>query len=205
MAVSAEPTGLERYDVRTIVGKGAVLGLITVVGVVVFALVSRPMDGTVETVVQSVLIVAGGAVFAYYPAAAVRPVTTDAIAWAATLGLIGALVFTVLDTAILRPVNLYHWTWDEIGGGSGFWYISVWWMGAAVLAWLGSWAYARAARGQGGVNLPMLAGQTVGVAILLFAILVLTGLAPFHSAIAALAVSLALIVQVPLAAMLARR
>lgn len=205
MATSAPPASFERSDLRTVVGGGVVLGVVAAVGVVVFALASRVLAGTVETVVQSLLILLGGVVVSYGPAGSVRPRSAEAIAWAATVGLLGALTFTVIDTAILRPVNLYHWTWDEIGGGSGFWYIPVWWMGSAVLAWLGSWTFAVAARRAGTPNIPGLAGMTLGLSLLVFAMLVVTDIAPFRSAVMALSFSLALVAQVPIAAMLARR
>lgn len=205
MTASAQPASLERYDVRTILRGAVVLGVITAMGVVVFALLGRVMQGVAETVVRSVLILAGGAVFGYFPAATVRPRTADTIAWAATLGFLGSVVFAVIDTAALRPLSVYHWTWDQLGGGSGFWYISVWWMGSAVLAWLGSWAYARAARRTGVANFPALVTLTVMLAVLFFAALVGTGIFPVHSAVMALAVALALVTQVAFAPMLARR
>jgi len=193
-----------RADVRTIVGGGIALGLCTAVGVVVFALVSRALSGTAEVVVQSILILAGGVVFGYFPAALVRPREVDSIAWASLVGLLGALAFTVVDTAILRPLGVYHWTWDAIGGGSGFWYIPVWWMGSAVLAWLGSWVYSISQRPrEAGITAP--AAQTVLIAIILFAILVISRVGPWSSAIMALAFALALVVHVPVARVLYRR
>ncbi len=41
MTSAARPAGVERYDVRTIVGGWIKLGLITAVGVTAFALLSR--------------------------------------------------------------------------------------------------------------------------------------------------------------------
>ncbi|HXV87002.1 MAG TPA: hypothetical protein VD793_09895 [Gemmatimonadales bacterium] len=195
MTSAAEPAAVDRSDIRTIVGGGAQLGGITVVGVVVFALLSRMMVGAVETVVQTALVTAGVAVFAYFPARRVRPTGVDGIGWTAMLGLMGSLFFTVVDTALLRPFKLYHWTWDQIGGGSGFWYVPVWWMGSATLAWLGGWVWARAA-GQG---MGARAGQTVGFGLVLLAIIVFTGILPFHAGTAALAVTLGLVATVPVA------
>src|SRR3989337_2118250 len=122
MASAAQPLAGDRGDVRTIVGGGVRLGLATAAGVTVFALVSRALSGPVEAVVQSLLILAGGAVFSYAPAYWVRPRGVDGIGHGALLGTLGSVAFTVVDTALLRPVNLYHWTWDAVGGGSGFWY-----------------------------------------------------------------------------------
>lgn len=189
----------ERYDVRTIVGGGVALGALTTVGVTVFALLSRVLTGTPEVLTQAVLVIAGGAVFSYLPSVWVRPRGADAIAWASMLGLLGAVTFTVFDTAILRPLDLYHWTWDAIGGGSGFWYVPVWWMGSAFLAWLGGMVAAR-------TGTPLAASlYTAGLAVVLLAIIAAVGIAPFHAAVAALAFAIALILHVPLATVLSRR
>ncbi|MBI2537886.1 MAG: hypothetical protein HYW06_13195 [Gemmatimonadetes bacterium] len=198
MTSPAQAVVAPQTDVRTIVGGGIKLGIATAIGVVVFALLSRALAGRTEVIVQSLLILAGGTVFAYAPSYWVRPRGVDTSAWAALLGLLGSVAFTIVDTAILRPVDLYHWTWDAIGGGSGFWYVPVWWMGSCVLAWLGAWVHSIvAARGGDVVNAAL---RTAGLSVLLFLGLTVSGLAPFHAAVAALAYTLALIVHVPLAA-----
>jgi hypothetical protein len=205
MTAAVELASAERYDVRTVIGGGVKLGLVTIGGVVVFALLSRSMTGAGEVVMQSLVILAGGIAFAYLPAVWVRPRTVDGIAWAAMVGLLGALVFTLIDTAALRPLHLYRWTWDAIGGGSGFWYIPVWWMGSAFLAWLGAWVVALSARGGREPNPLVVGALTAGVGIVLFAASVGTRLLPFHAAIAALAFGVGLILHVPLAAITHRR
>lgn len=204
MTSSAQAVSEERYDVRTIVLGGVKLGAITALGVVAFALLSRALPtGGVETVVQSVLVLAGGAVCSFLPAWWVRPRTIDAVGWAAMLGLIGALVFTVIDTALLRPMKLYHWSWDAIGGGSGFWYIPVWWMGSALLASLGA---ALVSRGGGDQKVARTGAlHTVALAVLVFAVISLSGLAAFHPAVAALAFLLALVLYLPIRARSASR
>jgi hypothetical protein len=195
----------DRAEVRTIVSGGVKLGLLTTIGVAGFALLSRSLSGATETVVQAALIVVGGVAWSYLPATWVRPRTVDGIAWASLVGLLGALTFTVLDTAILRPLHLYHWTWDAIGGGSGFWYVPVWWMGSAFVAWLGAFVVTLAARG-GRSAPPLVTGLlTAGLGVLLFAISAATKLLPFHAAVAALAFTAALILHVPLAAVMNRR
>ncbi len=206
MTSAAQPAGVERYDVRTIVGGGIKLGLITAVGVTAFVLLSRMLSGgTGDTIGQALVVLAGGLVFSYLPAWWVHPRSVDSIAWTALLGLLGALSFTVIDTVLLRPLELYHWTWDAIGGGSGFWYIPIWWMGSAVLAWLGAWVVAIAAGSKDGVHLVAIAGHTAGLAVGVFAILTVTGIGPFHTAMMALAFTLALMLHVPLATVLHRR
>lgn len=203
MTSAAQPLAGDRGDVRTIVGGGVKLGLATAVGVVVFALLSRALTGAPEVAAQSLLILAGGAVFSYVPALWVRPRGIDGIGHAALLGTLGSLAFTVVDTAILRPANLYHWTWDAIGGGSGFWYIPIWWMGSALLATLGAVLVTR--RGAGDARaIVNTALQTVGLAVLLFVALTASGLAPFRGAVVALAYALALVLHVPVAALRSR-
>ena len=204
MTSATQPANPSSYGASAIVVSGVKLGVITALGVTVFALSSRAMVGTSETVIQSLLVLAGGVVFSFLPAIWMRPTDVDSIAWSALVGLLGALTFTVIDTAILRPLSMYHFTWDQIGGGSGFWYIPVWWMGSAVLAWLGSWLYAIVNR-DGQVNLVSTIGKTLVMALLLFGILVMTGIGPFRTAIMALAFVLALALHVPLAAALRRR
>jgi len=204
MTSAVETASAPKDDLRTILGGGITLGVITALGVVLFALLSRAVNGTAQTVVQSLLILAGGAVFSYLPAHRVRPREIDSIAWAALIGLLGALTFTVLDIVLLRPLNVYHWTWDEIGGGSGFWYISVWWMGSATLAWLGAWTYA-IANAKRPAQAHSLAVHTVLIAVGVFVILTVVRLAPFISAIMALSFCLALLIQLSLTAALRRR
>lgn len=194
---SAAQTSTTGADWRVVVRAGVTVGLVTTVGVVVFAMLSRGMAGGLETVVQSVLILCGGAVFAYYPSMLLRPRDVDGIATAATIGLLGALVFTVVDTIVLRPLNLYHWTWDAIGGGSGFWYIPVWWMGSAFLAWLGAWVVAKTSAAADS-HIPILAAQSVAIGAAVGGIIMATGIIPFHSSGFALGFALGLALYVPL-------
>ncbi len=204
MTAAAQPVAAERSDPRAIVGGGVILGLITAIGVVIFALASRPLEGMVETVVQISLVVVGGAVFAYFPSMRIQPRSVDSVAWAALTGLMGALFFTVIDTAVLRPLDVYYWTWDEIGGGSGWWYVPVWWMGSAALAWLGAWVTANTANG-GPVSIPPIAAQSAVISVVVFAILVVTSISPLHAGTMALAVALALVIHVAVTSFKIRR
>lgn len=200
MTAVTAPASVDRSDWRTIVFGGARLGLLTAAGVTAFVLATRATSGTVETIVQAVLILAGGAAVAFLPALWTRPRSVDGIAWAALLGLLGALWFSVLDMAVLRPLGMYAWRWDLIGGGSRFWYLPVWWMGAAVLAWLGGWVAANQPEG----SLLVAGAQAAGLGIVLFAILAAT-VGPFSAGLVALAFALALVLLVPLSAVLGRR
>ena len=199
MTSAAQPASLVQSDWRSIVRSGAIMGVVTAVGVAAFAFLSRALSGAPETLVQSVLVVLGGAVFAYLPSVLLRPSDVDTIAWTAMIGLLGALMFTVIDTVLLRPIDLYHWTWDALGGGSGFWYITVWLMGSAFLAWLGAWMVAKTSRGgDGEPSVLAVAAQTVGIGVGISLILMVTGVLPVHSAGFALGFTLGLILHVPL-------
>lgn len=204
MTSAAQPDTQSTMQWRTIVFGGAVLGLLTTIGVVVFAVSTRSLEGIAESVVQMILVLAGGIVFSFFPALRVKPRDVDTIAWTAMLGLMGALVFTVLDTAILRPLDLYHWSWDAIGGGSGFWYVPVWWMGSALLAWWGGWVVAAGSR-TGPPNFPVIGAQAVAIAVVLAGILMIAGLVPFGAAGLALAFTVGLVVQVALSVVMNRR
>ena len=205
MTSAAGAAGAEHADARTIITGGIKLGILTAAGVAVFVLLSMAMTGTPEIVVQSLLVLVGGITFSFVPALWVQPRSTDGIAWTALVGLLGALTFTVFDTALLRPLDLYPWTWDMIGGGSGFWYIPVWWILAAVLAWLGGWNWAAAGRDGKPVSLVRLAGLAAGLCVVVFAILALTRIAPVGAAVVGLAWVAALVLQIIIAQVRARR
>jgi hypothetical protein len=205
MTTSASYGTAERRDARTILTAGISLGLITVAGVVVFALLSRLLAGPSEIVIQSLIVLAGGALAMYLPARAIRPLTIDAIGWCIFAGVIGAWVFTFVDVAILRPVGLYHWTWDAIGGGSGWWYLPIWWMGGAFLAWLGAWTYAARAAAQPEIRPVALGLQAAGLALVIALLLGLLRLAPLNAATTSLAFAISAVLQVPLVALLKRR
>jgi len=204
MASAVEPAA-EHADVRTLVGGGAILGAMTAGGVVAFVLLTRALDGTALLVAQSLIVLVGAVVASYLPAVWVRPHNVDGIAWAALLGLLGAMAFTIIDTVVLRPLSVYSWKWDAIGGGSGFWYVSVWWMGSAVLAWLGGWNFAIGHRGDRAPTVVVTAGTTVGLAAVVFAALTLLDVVRPGAALVALAFSVALVGHLALAAAVGRR
>lgn len=200
---SAAVASNSRYDVRTIVGGGIQLGAATAAGVVVFALLSRAMTGAAEAIVQSVIVLVGGAVATWWPAGMVRPRDVDTIGWTTLLAFVGAVTFTILDIALLRPLGMYHWTWDAIGGGSGFWYISIWWMGGTFLAWMGAWVYAIEARRRS-PPVMSLAVMSGALALVLFVVFdVLQG--RVHPAYAALACAIAAVSGVPVAVIMGGR
>lgn len=201
MTSVAEASPASRVDWRVVLSSGIKLGIVTAIGVAVFAFLSRGMSGTMETVVQSALILVGGAAFAFGPAFLMRPTNVDSVAWTAMIGLLGALVFTVIDVALFRNIHLYHWTWDQIGGGSPYWYHPVWWMGSAFVAWLGSWSVTN--RGEQ-ASVASAAATAVGLGVVVSAILIVLGIVPFRSASVALGFTLGLVAHVPISAVMRR-
>jgi hypothetical protein len=163
------------------------------------------MTGRIEVAVQSLVILVGGALATFLPARAVRPRGIDAIGWTALTGFLGAVVFTFADIIALRPLSIYSWKWDAIGGGSGWWYIPVWWMGSTFLAWMGGWVYSNRSGTTEEVSVLPLGLQTAGLSVIIFGVLAVTRLAPFHSAVAALGFGLSAIIMVPVTALLHRR
>jgi hypothetical protein len=192
MTSVAEVQDIDRSDAALIVGNGAKLGVVTTIGVVVFALLSRSLEGMTETIVQSIMILAGLVVFSFVPALWIRSRSIDGMAWAMLVGLLGALFFTVIDTAALRPLELYHWTWDQIGGGSGFWYVPVWWMLSSYLSGLGAILVKNNSNGEENASIPSLITRTGILTAVVFAAITLTSTLPAVSAVVALSFGIAL-------------
>ncbi len=82
-------------------------------------------------------MLAAGVAVAFLPAQWTAARSTEGIAGAAAVGLVGTIVFSAIDIAVLRPFKAYPWTWDAIGGGSTWWYLPIWWMLGTFLAWMG--------------------------------------------------------------------
>lgn len=179
MSSAAELVDTGHIDAKATVVRGARIGVITAAGVVLFVLATGAMAaGVLRSILLSVLVLVFGTLIAFLPAQWVAPQDADGVARASLIGFVGTVVFTLIDVAILRVINLYPWTWDAIGGGSGWWYLSVWWMLGTLIPWTGSMISAIGfSRGGGGiVNLGL--GAFLGTATLA-AIGVLAGVLPF--------------------------
>ena len=80
-----------------------------------------------------------------------------------------------------------------------YWYVPVWWMGSAFLAWLGSWSVAN---GGESASVPSAAIRTLGLGVIVSALLIVTGITPFHAAGVALGYTLGLVVSVPVSSVM---
>src|SRR5437764_8171503 len=166
MSVTAAPVVSDRSDFRTVTVGGAQLGVATAVAVVAFLAASRlvPIAAGTRGGVQALIVLAAGVAVAFLPAQWTAARSTEGIAGAAAMGLVGTVVFSVIDIVLLRPFKAYPWTWDAIGGGSTWWYLPVWWMLGTFLAWMGGIVRAGQAT-LGRTALPAVAGAVVLAAI----------------------------------------
>jgi hypothetical protein len=150
MAAAVELRGdIDRTDVPHIVRTSAQLGILECVFVVLLSLVSRYLDGAVETVLLALLLVVGLALVSGLPGIWTRARTIEGIAGAAGIGLGAAGVYLLVDVALLQPLGIYTNRWRGLGGGSNWWYHPVWWMVGTYLPWMGAWFLAnQAAKGE---------------------------------------------------------
>jgi len=173
MSATLAPTAMDRTDVRNILIGGTKIGLVTVVVVVLYLWVSKhvPVGGSLRVGVEALLVLATGIVVTFLPGRWCGARSVEGIAGAAGMGLGGALLFTVVDIALLRPLQVYPWTWDAVGGGSTWWYFPIWWMLATFLAWMGGVLTAAAPEDSGLARTaaPALIGGIVLAIVLKFA------------------------------------
>ena len=163
MSATAHTAAGERTDARSAVLWGVQIGVVTALAVIVFVK-GGELVGTAATWLRAVVAFTGGCLVAFLPARWVGARTGDGIAAAALVGLVGTCAFSVIDIAVLRVVDLYPWTWDAIGGSSGWWYLPVWWMLGTSVAWMGALVtVGEAARGRGLATL--LVGALAGTAV----------------------------------------
>lgn len=129
--------------------QGALLGVVQAALVLAFSVVSRFLEGAPELAIRAVIVVAGIAATTILPGLWTRARTIEGIAGAAGIGLWATVVFTLVDALGLQWIGTYTNRWLEIGGGSNWWYLPVWWMAGTYLAWLGAYALANTAARSG--------------------------------------------------------
>ncbi len=161
-------TTVDRSEFRHVLLSGTIVGVVTAVLVILYLVVSRLLSpGITTSLLQTILVLAGGVAAAFLPGFFAASRTTQGVASAAAIGLWGTIVFMAIDIVVLRPMNhvvgTYPWTWDAVGGGSTWWYLPIWWMLGTFLAWMGGLVTAgRAARGGdvaiGALALPVVIG-----------------------------------------------
>jgi len=178
MSAPAAALASDRSDFRTVTVSGAKLGVTIGVAVVLFVAASRlvPDAGGLRGAVEAVIVLVAGAAAAFLPGQWTAARSTEGIAGAAAVGLVGTVVFSAIDIVLLRPFKAYPWTWDAIGGGSTWWYLPVWWMLGTFLAWMGAIVTARGAA-PGEATLVRRALPAVATAIVVAAVARVAGVA----------------------------
>jgi len=168
MSATVAPAASDRSDFRTVTVGGAKIGVATAIAVVAFLAALRlvPIAGGLRGGVLVLIVLAAGLAAAFLPAEWTAARSTEGIAGAAAVGLVGTVVFSAIDIVLLRPFKAYPWTWDAIGGGSTWWYLPIWWMLGTFLAWMGG--IVTAASGEATLArraLPAVAGTIIVTAI----------------------------------------
>ena len=159
---------MDRSEFRHVLLSGTIVGVVTAAAVILYLLVARLLSpGMVTSLLETVIVLAGGVAAAFLPGSFASSRATQGIASAAAIGLWGTIVFMAIDIILLRPFHAFPWTWDAIGGGSTWWYLPVWWMLGTFLAWMGGVVTAGRAAHGGDVSIPALAlPVVVGAAII---------------------------------------
>lgn len=178
MSATAAPLASDRSDFRTVTLSGTKLGVTIGVAVVLFVAASRllPETGGLRGVAEAAIVLVAGAAAAFLPGEWTAARSSEGIAGAAAVGLVGTVVFSAIDIVLLRPFKAYPWTWDAIGGGSSWWYLPVWWMLGTFFAWMGAIVTARGAT-RGEATLVRRALPAVATGIVVAAVVRLAGVA----------------------------
>lgn len=127
-----------------------VLGLIEGLFVLLIGLVSKYLDGPVETILLAILLLVGLGLLTVLPGLWTRATTVEGIAGAAGIGLGATVVFLIIDVVLLQNIGLYTNRWLAIGGGSNWWYHPVWWMVGTFIPFMGAFALANQTARRGG-------------------------------------------------------
>lgn len=155
-------------DIPSIVRGAVKLGLLEAVVVLLASLVSRLLPlGALQTVLLAAIVFAGLAAVTFLPGLWTRPRTIEGIAGAAGIGLAATWVFLLIDVSLLQNIGTYGNRWEQIGGGSNWWYHPVWWMVGTFLPWFGAWMLANQLTRRGTVSAPVAFATAVVCAVVL--------------------------------------
>jgi hypothetical protein len=144
----------DNTELRPIVRALITLALIEALVVVVVSVINKSFYGTIDHVLTGIVVFIGAAITIFYPATITRPRTIEGIAGAAGIGLGATWVFLLIDAFLLQTFHVYTNRWHQIGGGSIWWYLPVWWMVGTYLPWMGGWILAHQARKTGTTSVP---------------------------------------------------
>jgi len=167
-------SGHDLTDVPSIVRGSVLLGLLEAVVVLVLSVVSRYLDGPLETILLALILLVGLAAVILLPGIWTQARTIEGIAGAAGIGLGAAFLFLLVDVVLLQNIGTYTNRWWQIGG-STWWYHPVWWMVGTFLPWLGAWMLANQAERTGRVSAAAAFGTAAIFAVVAAVAAVLVG------------------------------
>src|SRR5207249_11424428 len=94
---------MDRYEFRHVLLSGSIVGVVTAAAVILYLLVAQLVSpGMVTSLLDTVLVLAGGVAAAFLPGFLAGSRTTQGIASAAGIGLWGTIVFMAIDIILLR-------------------------------------------------------------------------------------------------------
>lgn len=174
-SVAGVESGFDQTALPGVLRKGALLGAGQAVCVLVASLAFRFLDGPAELGIVGLVVLVGIVATTALPGTWTRARTIEGIAGAAGIGLWAAVVYLIIDVAALQPLGTYTNRWLEIGGGSNWWYHPVWWMAGTFIAWMGAQILANQAAKSGQSSIGGLLVTSLGLAVLVGVVAVLTG------------------------------
>ena len=144
----------DHTEIMLVLRGSITLAVIQAIAVILVSIITRSLNGTVEHALTGIVVFVGAMVTIFYPATLTRPLSIDGIASAAGIGLGATGIFVLIDAFILRSLHVYTDRWWQIGGGSYWWYLPVWWMVGTFLSWMGAWILANQANRTGSTSIP---------------------------------------------------
>ncbi|HEY4100860.1 MAG TPA: hypothetical protein VGM20_08290 [Gemmatimonadales bacterium] len=144
----------DQIKIAPIVRASAILAIVQSLCVVVVSIITRSLSGTIEHALTGIVVYIGAMITIFWPGTRIRPRQIDGISAAAGIGLGATWFFVPIDALILQPLGMYTNRWHEVGGGSIWWYIPVWWMAGTFITWQGSWILAHQANRTGQASVP---------------------------------------------------
>ena len=146
--------GYDNTGIPLVVRGAITLAVLQALAVVIVSVITKALGGTVEHALTGGVVFIGAMATIFYPGTLTRPRTIDGIAGAAGIGLAATWIFLLIDAFLLQTFHVYTNRWHQIGGGSIWWYLPVWWMVGTYLSWMGGWILAHQANKSGSASVP---------------------------------------------------
>lgn len=158
--------GADQTDLPYVLRAAVRLGILESVAILVIGLVSKYLDGVLETALLGALVTSAVLAVTFLPGIWTRARSIEGISGAAGIGLAATVVFLAVDVSLFQPFGLYTHRWLDIGGGSNWWYHPVFWMVGTYLPWLGAWMLANQTARSGSPSFAGAAAMLVACTVL---------------------------------------